>query len=76
MSLEEVGVLTTEMLPSGILCGKGLLAVGWKEVCRQPCVSWQFPEGPPELQLCGEVLTADHALPGAPASDAICRHGV
>lgn len=64
ISLEEVSVLTAEMTRSGFLCGKGLLAVEWQQVCRQPCASWQFPEAAPGLHLCRELLTADHPFPG------------
>ena len=60
MFLEEVGVLTAEMRHGGFLWGRGLLAAGWKEACRQPCASCQFLE----VHLCRELLAADHALPG------------
>lgn len=75
ISLEEVGVLTAEMPHSGFLCGKGLLAVGRQQVCRQPCASWQFPEAAPGLHLC-RAAHCWPSLPGAPAAGAIWRYGV
>lgn len=58
VSLEAVSVLMADA-QSGFLCGKDLLAVGWKLVCRQPCASWQFLEAAPGLHLCKELLSSD-----------------